>query len=241
MSETGNYVTVDGLAIAIETARNERTGVDAEGRPYASEMPDHYGYINGTKGADGDPVDAFVGPNPDTKVAYVIDQKNADTGNFDEHKVMLGYPSREAAVADYVGSFSDGRGADRVQRVTAVSTDNLKTWLKEGDTTQPFAAQANEMLNGREGQAAGRNQLHELARSSWRARAWRAFEYVTIYAISLGMLALVLTIVSLLIKLPKTGTPAGCWFDPYNGPQCDPTCEDLREAAIYPADTPCKD
>ena len=39
------------------------------------------------------------------------------------------------------------------------------------------------------------------------------------------------------MREPGGGMPAGRQYDPRNGAQCAPTCEDLREAGIYPEDT----
>ena len=98
--ESGNYakghVNIQGLPITIETPRGaERSGVDPAGEPWSVTMPDHYGYIKKTEGADGDHVDTYIGPQPENKTAYVVDQVNADTGKFDEHKVMLAFERKD--------------------------------------------------------------------------------------------------------------------------------------------------
>jgi len=81
----------------------------------------HYGYLKRTEGADGDQVDVFVGPNPESKVYWVINQRQPDdtaqpgdsTGTFDEHKVMLGFLRGDDAVAAYLKSF-EGRFGSKV-------------------------------------------------------------------------------------------------------------------------------
>ena len=58
-------------------------------------MPAHYGYFKGSEASDGDRVDFYMGPNPDSQHAYVIDQVDAETGAYDEAKEMrLGRPRR---------------------------------------------------------------------------------------------------------------------------------------------------
>lgn len=142
--EAGNYtkgkVSVQGLPVTIETPKGaERTGTDKTGREWSVTMPAHYGYINRTEGKDGDHVDVYVGPNPDSGQVFIIDQVNPDTQKFDEHKVMLGFESQEQAVTQYDAAFSDARGLERMGRVTPLSMEQFKRWLKEGDTTKPYA------------------------------------------------------------------------------------------------------
>lgn len=68
-------------------------------------MPADYGRILGTTGADGDHVDFYMGPYPDQEIVYVVDQKDAETGAFDEHKVMLGFKNQKAALEAYFAGF----------------------------------------------------------------------------------------------------------------------------------------
>ena len=148
-AEAGNYrkghVKVGGLDIAIENPRGStRSGIDADGNGWSVEMPAHYGYIKRTSGADGDHVDVYVGPQPESDQVYVIDQIDHKTGKFDEHKVMIGYPSSGQAQADYRRAFNDGRGILRMGAVTPMSMADFKTWIKDGDTKKPLAYQEAE-------------------------------------------------------------------------------------------------
>jgi hypothetical protein len=77
-------------------------------------MPDHYGYVKRTEGADGDHVDVYVGKHPESR-GLVIDQVDAE-GGFDEHKVMLGYRQSRGGEGAYQAAFSDGRGGERIGR-----------------------------------------------------------------------------------------------------------------------------
>jgi len=145
-AEAGNYrkghIKIGGLDIAIENPRGStRSGTDADGKSWSVDMPAHYGYIKRTEGADGDHVDVYVGPEPDSEDVYVIDQIDHKTGKFDEHKVLMGYPSSGQAQADYRRAFNDGRGVLRMGAVTPMSLADFKTWIKEGDTKKPLAYQ----------------------------------------------------------------------------------------------------
>jgi hypothetical protein len=137
--DAGNYrkghINVQGIDVSIETRRGSlRRGVDANGDEWQCQLPAHYGYMRRSTGADGEQVDVYVGPDPQAPNAWIIDQVDTDTGEFDEHKVMLGFRDQESALRAYTGAFSDGKGKDRIGAVTQVTVSQLKSWLK-GDTT----------------------------------------------------------------------------------------------------------
>ncbi len=139
--EAGNYakghVRVSGLDISIENPQgSERTGKREDGSTWSHKMSNHYGYIKRTEGADGDHVDVYVGNKPDSTHAYVVDQLDQKTGGFDEHKIMLGFADQDSAVQAYKSNFDKGWN---VGPVTAMTTDDFKTWLKDGDTKSPVA------------------------------------------------------------------------------------------------------
>lgn len=144
--EAGNYakghLKLHGLDISIENPRGStRSGTDPGGRPWSVAMPAHYGYVRRTTGADGDQVDVYIGDHPDSQRVFVVDQRDADTGKFDEHKVILGARNGLEARRLYNAGFSDGRGRERMGAVTPMSMEQFKAWLK-GDTTKPAAPQA---------------------------------------------------------------------------------------------------
>lgn len=126
-----------GVKVAIENpAGSTRSGVGEDGKPWSMKMPHDYGEIEGTRGADGDKVDAhIVGPHPR---ADVIDQKNLKTGQFDEHKVMLGSPHTRMSLEAYRRSFNDGKADERVLGVTPMKAEELRAWLGSGETAKPL-------------------------------------------------------------------------------------------------------
>ena len=137
--EAGNYkkghVRVQGMDVAVENPRGSvRKGKRPDGTEWQHEMSDHYGYIKRTKGADSEQVDVYVGPQSDASQVFVIDQLDQETGGFDEHKVMMGYPSQQAAVVAYKSNFDPDW---QVGPVRPMSVDEFKGWLKEGDTSKP--------------------------------------------------------------------------------------------------------
>ncbi len=144
--EAGNYrkghVNVAGLDISIENPEgSERSGTDAGGAPWSVTMSAHYGYFKGTVGKDKDHVDVYVAPGTPENYsgpAFVVDQRNPETGKFDEHKIILGVPDAKAAKQLYDAHFDDGRGPARRGAISRTSIDDLKTWLRSGNTRQPF-------------------------------------------------------------------------------------------------------
>lgn len=152
--EAGNYakgtVEWNGLHVAIENPKgSERRGVmkgeGGDNRPWSVTMQDHYGYIKRTKGADGDQVDVFMGPNPKSDKVWVIDQQDFN-GKFDEHKAMLGFESQADALQAYDRAFSDGRGFERVKDMQSMSVDEFKEWVKSDKPRKAAKASIDSAL-----------------------------------------------------------------------------------------------
>jgi len=142
--QAGNYrkghLTWNGLKITIENPKGSiRSGRAANGKTWSVVMPATYGYIKRSVGADDDHVDLYIGANPLSQVLWVIDQVDAKTGAFDEHKVMAGFDTKDEAIATYRKAFSDGKADDRVGGVTRMNIGQFKRWLVKSDTTQPLA------------------------------------------------------------------------------------------------------
>lgn len=153
-AEAGNYkkghVRVQGLDVTIENPKgSERSGIDPNGKPWSVKMPGDYGYIKQTVGADDEHMDVYLGHEPHAHDAYVVDQVDADTGEFDEHKIVLGVPDEEAARTLYEAGFSDGRGAERAGAITRMSMPELKEWLASGKTKEPLSPSAYDTNDDR--------------------------------------------------------------------------------------------
>lgn len=155
-ASAGNYrkghVKAHGLDVTIENAKGSmRRGVGRDGNPWQCRMKYPYGYIKRTTGADGDHVDVTIGPHLKSPRIYVVDQLDADTGKFDEHKVYMGFASVGQVRRAYGECFSDRRGADRLGAITEMSPDQFRAWLKDGDTMRPV----HRAAGGRVGLADG--------------------------------------------------------------------------------------
>ena len=148
--KAGNYkkghLSFGGYDYTVETPKGvTRSGKDEQGKPWSVTMHDTYGYILGKIGVDGDHIDMFINDAADLDTfdgnVYVVDQVNPETGEFDEHKVMYGYPSEEAATEAYLANYS--KGWKGLGKVTSVPKATFDKWLESSDRkTKPFAEYA---------------------------------------------------------------------------------------------------
>lgn len=99
-----------GFAVVVENpAGSVRRWVDSDGTRGETEMLWDYGYLENTTGADGDGVDVYLGPDEAVDWVYVVRQNRKAGGfkSYDEDKVMLGWPSADAARAAYLAQYDD--------------------------------------------------------------------------------------------------------------------------------------
>ena len=112
--------SMQGLDITIENYAGEFR----HGKDWVQKMAHDYGYINNTVGADGDEVDCFLGPNPDSNTIYIIEQVRPARGpgayQFDEHKVMLGFSNIAEAKDAYHANYPEGwKGFGNIKEILA--------------------------------------------------------------------------------------------------------------------------
>ena len=112
------HLVHQGIPIAIENRKGSvRSGVDKDGKPWRTKMVHPYGYIKGTHGADGEEVDAYVGPDKKAPTAYVVHQ-HKDTGKgYDEDKVLLGFSSKKDAIEGYLKHYNSPKFLGPVKSV----------------------------------------------------------------------------------------------------------------------------
>ena len=135
----GNYrkgrFNYHGLKISIENPKDSyRSGTDDSGKKWASLMKFDYGYIRGTTGADGDPVDVFIGDDPKSELVFIINQ-NTKGGDFDEHKVILGVLDAKQARQTYSANYNDGWTG--CGGVVGMTMPQFKQWLADADKESP--------------------------------------------------------------------------------------------------------
>lgn len=140
-NEAGNYtkppVSLNGFSIRIENpVGSMRRGVDQDGVAWESEIKSDYGYIEGTKAADGDGVDVLIGNRSDANKIFVIDQVNED-GSFDEPKVVMGVTSEDHARRTYLANYE--MGWTGLGAITEMTQEQFKDWLKNDGPMKPTA------------------------------------------------------------------------------------------------------
>ena len=138
--EAGNYkkghLRLHGLNITLENPKGSiRSGADKDGKAWQTTMAHDYGYIKRTEGADGDHVDVFIGDQHASDMVYVVDQVDPKTGQFDEHKAMIGFADEQSAREGYLANYEPGwQGLGAIK---AMPIEEFKDWLSKGDTTKP--------------------------------------------------------------------------------------------------------
>ena len=142
-AKAGNYkkghTSFNGLNLTIENpAGTTRTGVDRNGKPWATLMRDHYGYIKAIKGKDGDNLDIFISETPvETAPVFIIDQHDNVHGGFDEHKIMLGYATQAEAQDAYLRNFDPAFCG--LKDITPMAMDVFKEMISSGSLTAKVA------------------------------------------------------------------------------------------------------
>lgn len=126
-----------GILVYVENeAGSIREGRDANGQPWRVKMRCPYGEIPGTAGSDGDPIDAYIGPNPSAPMAFVLHQRHyfgteyEVPGTYDEDKVMLGFDTLEDAMRAYAAHYNHPVWAPGT---TILAVDELKDMLEDGE------------------------------------------------------------------------------------------------------------
>ena len=131
-------MSFQGLPISIENQTGSiRTGIDENGKPWATIMDFPYGYIRQTEGADGEHIDCYVGPNQNAQDVFVIHQKNPLTGEYDEDKVMLGFDDAGEASEAYFDHFDDPE-----------FFDSMSYWPIEVFKNKVFSANGKKLTKG---------------------------------------------------------------------------------------------
>jgi hypothetical protein len=121
------HIDYQGIPIAIEnkpgTKRNWTGGDGESGSTY---MEWAYGYVKRTNGADEDDIDCFVGPDPRAQNVYIVHQQNPHTGQYDEDKVMIGFPNKKLAEAAYRIHYDRD---DFAITTTPMELEQFKRWV----------------------------------------------------------------------------------------------------------------
>ncbi|MCK4858015.1 MAG: hypothetical protein KAT58_08610, partial [candidate division Zixibacteria bacterium] len=122
------HIEYQGLSIAVENRKGStRKWKDADGNTGKTKMQVAYGYLKRTRGADGDEIDCFVGPDPRAENVYVVEQLNPATDIYDESKAMIGFGSQDLAVACYREHYD--KPDKFILTVSPMKMDQFKRWI----------------------------------------------------------------------------------------------------------------
>lgn len=131
------HIHFKGLDIAIENPEGSiRSGIDRDGNEWKNKLRCHYGYIRGTVGKDKDHLDIFIGPNRESDKVFIVNQKEPDTGKFDEHKILIGFNNFSQAAKGYLDNYQ--KDWDGIISIVGTDLKGLKTWIRTGNTKIPF-------------------------------------------------------------------------------------------------------
>jgi hypothetical protein len=136
------HTSFQDIPVSVENRRGSvRSGTDPDGDEWRTKMKVPYGYIPGTKGADGDGVDVFVGGEENAAYAYIVHCNNPETGDFDEDKAMLGFRTADAAKQCFLQHYDDPEffgGMDTIP----MWKFREKVWVKKHTTRKLVASRA---------------------------------------------------------------------------------------------------
>lgn len=139
--EVGNYrkghFRLHGLDITLENPKGStRSGTDPDGKSWSVKLQNDYGYFKRSKGNDDDQVDVFIGANPESELAFVINQVQPGTDKLDEHKVVLGTVGESEARKTYLANYE--KGWDGLGSICPITIPQLKWWLENGEMKKPI-------------------------------------------------------------------------------------------------------
>jgi hypothetical protein len=109
----------------------------------------HYGELEGVKGADGDALDVFVGPDAGSPLALVVHTQDPATGRYDEDKVMLGFGDWAEGLDAFVSHYDQ---PDFYESHHSMPVSALLRWCAKN------ANSGRKVTSGRPGNAA--NAVH---------------------------------------------------------------------------------
>lgn len=128
------HVRLHGMDISVENpAGSTRRSKPGATKTWSRVLKNHYGYIRSTEASDGDHVDVFLGEQPDSQKAYIIDQ--VIDGKYDEAKIVLSAGSIDEAKKIYLDAYEDGWTG--LGAITEMPIDQFKEWVKTPATKKP--------------------------------------------------------------------------------------------------------
>lgn len=115
-----------GTIFSFKPGDDRGTGAEIE------PMEHYYGEIAGTEDADNMPVDVMLNNDYDAAAdtpIFIIDQMDADSQEFWQHKVMAGFDEMAEAEQAYINQW----GEEGLQNTSELTADEFKEWISTGD------------------------------------------------------------------------------------------------------------
>lgn len=134
----GGRYSILGMVWHIEyVTGDERTGRSPDGTTYSTPMVCAYGEVEGTRDADGDPVDIFINQtNFDPKAPVrIMDLRKKDTGDFDEHKLWVGFPMEMDVTQAFGQMYNNAPVVNG--GITDLPLEKMRGWVTSPDTLRP--------------------------------------------------------------------------------------------------------
>lgn len=130
------HAVYNGIPLVFETGSNNirRGTVPDTGETWEQKTGAPYGYIPGTKGADGQALDFFMGEHPSSPTVFVLDETDQKTGDFKQHKVFFGTRTPQDAYQAYINS--SGKSPSQVRGIAAMSIDQFNAWKNDPKNLQ---------------------------------------------------------------------------------------------------------
>ncbi len=131
------HAEFQGIQIAIENRKGSvRKGTDKDGKPWRTVMRMPYGFVKGTKGADGEEIDCYIGPHKNAPNVYAVHQHKSDGTGYDEDKLIFGVRSKEEASKRYLQHYNSDKFLGPVKEVPV---ERLKEMLSTGKKLEKIA------------------------------------------------------------------------------------------------------
>lgn len=132
-AKSGIITSPNGIQCYVEYYSGiNREGTDKSGNKWSNPCMWSYGYVIDTLGVDGDEVDCIIGYDFDNLdgLSFVVSQVKFDQ-TLDEHKLMLGFPTKEIAERAYK-DFYGSKGNSLFGSIsTAYDWTGIKDWLSQ--------------------------------------------------------------------------------------------------------------
>ncbi|EMO66412.1 ParB-like protein [Leptospira kirschneri str. 200803703] len=135
----------NAIVVKIENEKGSyRNGFDLNGKSWKGKLFYDYGYIQKSSGEES--IGVFLGPEKNKNTYYLINQKDRD-GNFDEHKLMLGFRNEKIAKKAYLKHYP--KNWKGLGSIVALDEEGFQYFLNRKDIPKEFINPKIEILKSK--------------------------------------------------------------------------------------------